>query len=419
MRKIFQANLLLRLLFIILFLFCLGTIIIVLPSYALRKHDPAKKSDDPKPTITLKAQLVTTNLQAPLNIAFPGNGDMLIAEQTGKIRLFKNNKLQDSALLDLHSKLIKMKDGYEVRGLLGFTIHPKFSSNRKIYVYYSAPSADPKSDHMDVLAEYTLTADHSKADPNSGRILFTINWPLGGNNGGCLRFGPDGYLYISMGDGGGNGDKHGDIGNGQNMNTWQGKILRIDVNSDSAYTVPKDNPFVNKPGVKPEIWAYGLRNTWRFSFDRATKQLFGSDVGEGIWEEINIITKGANYGWRITEANHCYNPATGCDIKGITMPIAEYNHNNGGVCIIGGYVYNGKQLPAEKGKYFFGDWTGPLYYLQKTGNEWQRGKVALQNYPENLKVTGWGEDSSGELYVLTNPETSPSTKCSIYKIVKN
>lgn len=310
--------------------------------------------------------------------------------------------------------------GYDVRGLLGFTLHPKFKANGKIYVFYSAPAADGKSEHTDVLAEYILPSDSSKIDPNSGRVIFTINDPQAGNNGGCIRFGPDSYLYISLGDGGGNGDKHGTTGNGQNMNTWLGKILRIDVNNSNTYSVPKDNPFINKADVKPEIWAYGLRNTWRFSFDKTTKQLFASDVGEGTWEEIDVIKKGGNYGWRITEANHCYNPAVGCDIKNITMPIAEYNHRDGGVCIIGGYVYNGKQLPSVKGRYLFADWTGPVYYLQKTGNEWQRGKVNLQNYPENLKVTGWGEDQSGELYVLANPDASPgNTKGSIYKLVKN
>jgi glucose/arabinose dehydrogenase len=393
-----------------------GISILLLPSY-IKKH-PVNIDDATAPLLTLNAQQVVTDLQSPLDMAFPGNGDILIAEQTGKILLVKNGKLMSDPILDIQSKLVKINMGFDVRGILGFTIHPKFISNRKVYVFYCAPPTGLKSDHTDVVAEYTLSPNSTKVDPNSGRIIFTADEAQQGNNGGCVRFGPDGYLYVSMGDGGGGGDKHGPIGNGQNLNTLQGKILRINVNSDSTYTVPKDNPFVDKANVRPEIWAYGLRNAWRFSFDKATKQLFTSDVGEGAWEEMDIIEKGANYGWRITEGTHCFNPKLNCDFTGITKPIAEYDHTNG-VCVIGGYVYNGKQLPALKGKYFFADWTGPIYYIEKTTAAWQRGKVTLQNYPANLKITSWGEDPSGEMYVITTPDTSPgNTKGTIYKIVK-
>jgi len=402
---------------VLVLLSCLGIAMLLLPSYVFRKNRAAKY-DDPAPAITLNAQQVVTDLQAPLDMAFAPNGDILVAELTGKIRLIKKGKLLDAPVLDIHSKLVNINMGFDVRGILGFAISPKFSTDRKVYVFYCAPPTVLKTDHKDVVAEYTLSANSTPVDPNSGRIIFTSDSPQQGNNGGCIKFGPDGYLYVSMGDGGGGGDKHGPIGNGQNMNTLLGKILRINVNSDSTYTVPKDNPFVNKPGTRPEIWAYGIRNAWRFSFDRATKQLFASDVGESTWEEVDIIEKGANYGWRIAEGNHCFNPKLNCDITGITKPIAEYGHRDG-VCIIGGYVYEGKQLPAIKGKYFFADWTGPIFYLQKTGEEWQRGKVTLQNYPANLKITSWGEDPSGEIYVITTPDTSPgNTKGTIYKIVK-
>ena len=318
--------------------------------------------------------------------------------------------------------MVSINPSFDVRGILGFTISPKFSSDKKVYVFYCAPATVPKS-HQAIrmwLRNITkLSSNGTVVDPNSGRIIFTADMPQQGNNGGCIRFGPDGYLYVSMGDGGGGGDKHGLMGNGQNMNTLLGKILRININSDSTYTVPKDNPFVNKAGVKPEIWAYGLRNAWRFSFDKATKQIFTSDVGESNWEEVDIIEKGGNYGWRVTEGLHCLNPKVDCDFTGITKPIAEYSHHDG-ICVIGGFVYNGKQLPEVKGKYFFADWTGPIFYIQKTGDVWQRGRVTLQNYPENLKITSWGEDPSGEIYVITNPDTSPSnTKGTIYKIVKD
>ena len=393
-----------------------GVSILLLPSYVFRKPK-GTNTDLPAPTLTLNASQVVADLQSPLDMAFPGNGDILVAEQTGKIRLIKGGKLLDAPLLDIGSKLVKTMP-VDVRGLLGFAIHPKFNSNKKIYVFYSAPTTADKSDHKDVVAEYTLSNNSTQVDPNSGRILFTADEPGQGDNGGCLKFGPDGYLYIAMGDGGGGGDKHGPIGNGQNKNTLLGKILRINVNSDSTYTVPKDNPFVGKTDIRPEIWAYGLRNPWRFSFDKATKQLFTCDVGEGTWEETDIIEKGGNYGWRMIEGDHCFNPKEDCDFTGTIKPIAEYDHKSG-ICVIGGYVYNGKQLPALKGKYFFADWTGPIYYIEKKGAEWRRGKIELKNYPENLKITSWSEDPSGELYVITNGGTLLNdAKGAIYKIVK-
>ncbi|TSJ39136.1 PQQ-dependent sugar dehydrogenase [Mucilaginibacter corticis] len=393
-----------------------GVSILLLPSYVSKKIKVAN-ADLPAPTLTLNVRQVVTDLQSPLDMAFPGNGDILVAEQTGKIRLIKDGKLTDAPLLDISSKLVKTMP-VDVRGLMGFAIHPQFSSNRKIYVFYCAPATADKSDHKDVVAEYTLSSNSTQVDPDSGRILFTADEPGQGDNGGCLKFGPDGYLYIGMGDGGGGGDKHGLIGNGQNKNTLLGKILRINVNSDSTYTVPKDNPFAGKTDVRPEIWAYGLRNPWRFSFDKATKQMFTCDVGEGAWEETDIIEKGGNYGWRMVEGDHCFNPKEDCDFTGTIKPISEYDHKSG-ICVIGGYVYNGKQLPAIKGKYFFADWTGPIYYIEKTGAAWQRGKVELKNYPENLKITSWGEDPSGELYVITNGGTLLNdVKGAIYKIIK-
>ena len=200
------------------------------------------------------------------------------------------------------------------------------------------------------------------------------------------------------------------------MDTWLGKILRINVNSKKAYSVPKDNPFVGRSNVKPEIWAYGFRNPYRFSFDRASHGLFAGEVGQDLWEEVDIIKKGANYGWRIVEGTHCYNPATGCNIKGITMPIYEYSHKVG-VSVIGGFVYNGRSITALKGKYVFADWTGPFFYLKKSGTQWLKGDIKLENLPAGLKVTGFGEDVSGELYFLTNPDTGPgNNKGFVYKI---
>jgi glucose/arabinose dehydrogenase len=371
------------------------------------------------PTLNIKVQLVADGLQAPLATAFPGNGEMLVVEQTGIIKVYKNGKANAVPFLDIRNKIVKLSGDYDERGLLGLALSPNFKTNHKFYVYYSAPPIG-SFDNTGTLAEFKTTANGDVADPKSERIFLTVQHPESNHNGGCLQFGPDGYLYISEGDGGGAGDKHnGTIGNGQNMNTFLGKLLRIDVNSGSTYTVPKDNPFVGNPNVKPEIYAYGLRNTWRYSFDKATGELFAGDVGQDTYEEVDIIKKGGNYGWHITEATHCFSPATGCSFTGITMPIAEYSHHEG-ASITGGYVYNGKVLTGFTGKYIFGDWTGPMFYLQKSGTAWKRGKIAVTGtHPDNLKITSFGEDPDGELYVVTNQNTGPGgVKGAVYKIVK-
>lgn len=394
-----------------------GIAMCVLPSYVLHENKQAVKNAEP-PAITVKVQQVTDNLHSPTAAAFPGNGDMWITEQPGLIRVVKNGKLQDAPLLDLRSKMLKVNRGYEERGLLGICLHPQFKSNKKFYVFYSTLTTG-KFDHKDVIAEYKLSPNSDKIDPNSGKVILSADKPDGNHDGGCIGFGPDGYLYISFGDGGGQGDKHGDFGNGQNTNTLLGKILRIDVNGEAPYSVPKSNPFVGKKDMRPEIWAYGFRNPYRFSFDKVSGKLFAGDVGQDLWEEVDIVTKGANYGWRLMEGTHCYNPANGCDIKGITMPITEYSHTEG-ISVIGGYVYNGKQVPVLKSKYVFADWVGKMFYLQKAGALWNRGKIVFQNIPPNLKIIGFSQDAAGEVYVMTNADTGPeNAKGAVYKIVNN
>jgi len=397
--------------------FGLGIVMCLLPSCVFSQTKAINENPDQTP-ITLKVQQLADNLQAPTDITFPGNGDIWLTEQTGRIRVIKNGKLSDAPLLDLNSKLVKIVGGYDERGLLGIALHPKFKFNKKFYVFYSRPSTK-KSDHTGVLAEYKFPGGSGQIDPNSGRIILTIEEPEPNHNGGGIHFGPDGYLYVSFGDGGGQGDKHGEFGNGQKMDTWLGKILRVDINTKTGYIVPKDNPFVGRKNVKPEIWAYGFRNPYRFSFDKITRQLFAGDVGQDLWEEVDIVKKGANYGWRLMEGTYCYNPATDCNTKGITMPITEYSHREG-ISVIGGYVYNGQQLPVLKSKYVFADWVGKVFYLKKTGLKWERGKVILQNFSDNIKITAFGEDPAGELYILTNKDNGPgSIKGSVYKIVNN
>jgi glucose/arabinose dehydrogenase len=398
---------------LLLIFLTMGSTVLLLPAFI----NPSAQGDAGIPPITAKARLIADGLHSPTAITFPGNGDIWVTEQTGFIRVIKNGKLLTEPLLDLRDKMIKVNGGYEERGLLAIALHPKFKLNKKFYVFYSAPAAKG-FDHKGVVAEYRLTADGS-ADQSSGRVILSIDEPEGNHNGGCIQFGPDGYLYISSGDGGGQGDKHGEFGNGQNLNTWLGKILRVDINTKTGYLVPKSNPFVGSANKKPEIWAYGFRNPYRFSFDSKTGQLFAGDVGQDLWEEVDIIKRGANYGWKIVEGSHCYSPATGCDITGITMPITEYSHKEG-ISVIGGYLYNGTAVAALKSKYLFADWVGKIYYLRKAGKAWQRGDVKLQNLPDNIKILAFGQDPAGELYMLTNADIGPANpKGAIYEVVQN
>jgi glucose/arabinose dehydrogenase len=370
-----------------------------------------------EPVISLKIQKIADGLHSPVAAAFTPDGTMLIAQQTGQIRVLKGKDLLEVAFLDLQNKLVKLSGAYDERGLLGITLHPDYKRNKKFYVYYSAPATEVGSDHQSVVSEFITSSDPLRADSASERVLLTVQQPESNHNGGDLKFGPDGYLYIGLGDGGGAGDKHGDSGNGQNMNTLLGKILRIDVNTERSYKIPQDNPFVGKQ-AKSEIWAYGLRNPWRFSFDRKTGQLFAADVGQNKFEEVNIIEKGGNYGWKIMEATHCFDPEANCKTDGLKLPINEYKHELG-ISITGGYVYNGSAIKVLSGKYIFGDWTGPLFFLEQKGQTWTRGNIELTGKPSgDLKILGFAEDNVAELYVLTNQEVgSKGTKGAVYKFV--
>ncbi|WP_316828710.1 PQQ-dependent sugar dehydrogenase [Pedobacter miscanthi] len=388
---------------------------ITVPLFAQKKTTIKKEA--PIPAISVGVEVIASGIQAPTAIVFPDHEQAWVTEQSGKIRVVKGGKLLDEPLIDLKEKMVKLNRGYEERGLLGIALHPEFKANKKIYLYYDIPSVQ-KSNHTGVLAEYKLSANGVKIEEVSERIILTIEEPDGNHNGGCLQFGPDGYLYVSFGDGGGQGDEHGKIGNGQDMNTWHGKILRIDINTETGYKVPKDNPFMGKENIKPEIYAYGFRNPWRFSFDKATGRLFAGDVGQSTWEEVDIVKKGGNYGWRLMEGTHCYNPDKGCEIKDMIAPITEYHHSEG-VSVTGGYVYNGTKNQQIKGKYIFADWTGKGYYLKPSGNKWTRGKLFFTNIADNAKITAFGEDPSGELYMLTNTDTGPENKNgTVYRITQ-
>lgn len=370
----------------------------------------------PAPPITIRLVPVATGLTAPVAFAAAPGGRLLVVEQTGKVRIILNGQLQPTPFLDITDKLDRINGSYSEKGLLGLALHPQFATNGKLYVYYSGRKNAPDLNHSSIVAEYRMTADPNRADASSERILLTIGQPESNHNGGHLAFGPDGYLYIGSGDGGGAGDKHGAIGNGQALNTLLGKILRIDVNKQEggkAYGIPPDNPFVNRPNeaptARPEILAYGLRNPWKFSFDEQGR-LWAADVGQDKYEEIDLIEKGKNYGWRIQEGLHCYNPPTDCDDKNLLPPVHEYDHALG-VSITGGYVYHGTRIVALRGKYVFGDWSGKLFYLVQGRTGWLRADLIIAGKEGNRPgayVNSFGEDAAGELYVLTNENMGPS-----------
>lgn len=353
---------------------------------------PSSSSTSPLPNLTLTP--LVSGLSSPLGLeqANDGSGRLFVVEQGGTIRIIQNGSVLSQPFLDISGKVIT---GGEM-GLLGLTFHPNFQQSGKLYINYVRSSS---GQIQSVIAEYQLAASNpNQADPASERILLTVNQVGNFNNhkAGQLAFGPDAFLYFGLGDGGSEGDP---FGNGQNTQTLLGKLMRIDVDATSPglqYRVPPDNPFAGGGGL-PEIWAFGLRNPWRFSFDRATGRLFLADVGQDSFEEVDIVTKGGNYGWNIMEGFHCFNPPSGCNMAGLVLPIAEYSHAEGNA-IIGGYVYHGAAIPALQGAYVFGDLgSGKIWALTQTSpNTFSRSLLATTG-----KLTSsFGQDQSGELYLV-------------------
>jgi len=323
----------------------------------------------------------------------PGNADKLVVvEQRGKVYSFPNSPeaQQAETILDIQPKVLRR--GNE-EGLLGLAFHPDFKQNGSFYVMYSAPNP-----RRNVLSRFRLDPASGKAAPNSEAVILEVPQPYSNHNGGMLAFGPDGYLYIALGDGGSGGDPRG---NGQNRATLLGAILRIDVDKTTpgrAYAIPADNPFVGKPDARGEIWAYGLRNPWRFSFDPDTGRLWAGDVGQVKWEEIDVIVKGGNYGWNVREGKHPYRPRAGLSTP-LLDPVVEHGRADA-KSITGGYVYRGKRLPALTGAYIYGDFvTGKVWYLrydpasEKVTEHGRLGRVPT--------IASFGIDSAGELYITS------------------
>jgi glucose/arabinose dehydrogenase len=379
------------------------------------------------PKVQMQQIFPAANFQLPvwMSEAPDGSGRFFVVEQAGRIRILRRGSDGSDAKEFLN--IVKRRPHVDLEeGLLSMAFHPGFKTNGLFYIYYNQQnpkSSEPLYPRRSVISEFKVSADDpDKADMTSERILFEVPQPFGNHKGGELCFGPDGYLYLGLGDGGKGCDP---FNNGQSTSTLLAKMLRIDVNSrstvgegktqrDLQYGIPSDNPFVNEPdmhgvGVRREIWAYGLRNPWRYSFDRQTGDLWVGDVGQDLWEEVDLIVKGGDYGWSAREGAHYFKPSP----PGAQYidPVMEYPHKPDllsqslypdhtiGLCVIGGYVYRGSKYPSLQGVYVYGDYNlGTIW-----GFRYENGKVTNQgqmlDQPKN--ISSFAEDQSGELYVLT------------------
>ena len=343
----------------------------------------------PNISLVLKAK----GLDKITHIANAGDksGRLFITEQCGRIWIAKNGSLLPTPFLDISKRV---SCGGE-RGLLSVVFPPGYAKKNYFYVNYTDRSGDT------VVARYRIAANLDMANPASEEVVLFIEQPFSNHNGGQLAFGPDGFLYIGMGDGGSAGDP---FGNGQKPGTLLGKMLRIDVESGaSPYAIPPDNPFVNRKGYRPEIWATGLRNPWRFSFDRPAGDLFIADVGQNRYEEVDFQSGsskgGENYGWNIMEGNHCYKSKK-CDATGLVPPVVEYDHSRG-CSVTGGMVYRSKRFPALQGIYLYGDYcSGRIWGLRRSGSGWEHKQLI----DSKLAISTFGEDEDGNLYVADHEE---------------
>jgi glucose/arabinose dehydrogenase len=370
----------------------LGTVALLCGLQACGSNSKTQPPPGGGPLPTLALTPVVSGLSSPVDLQFPNDstGRIFIVQQAGTIRVATNGSLVGTPFLDITSKV---NSGGEM-GLLGLAFHPQFTQNHLFYVHYDRSVAGQV---QSVIAEYHVSAsDMNLADPSSERILLTVDQPFTNHKGGQIVFGPDGFLYIGFGDGGSGGDP---MGNGQNRQTLLGKMLRIDVDHQSGgkqYAIPPTNPFASGGGL-PEIWAYGLRNPWRFSFERGGNRLFSGDVGQDKYEEIDILESGKNYGWNTMEGMHCFNPASGCDMTGLTLPIAEYDHTEG-EAVMGGFVYKGAAIPSLTGAYLLGDYiSGTMWELvESPPGTWTRTKLLSTG----RNISSFGQDVAGEIYVV-------------------
>jgi glucose/arabinose dehydrogenase len=353
-----------------------------------------------------KLELIAQGLIKPLYLTSPVNDPRLfIVQQGGQILLFEGGAVKATPFLDVSARI---KSTGTEQGLLSVAFHPDFAANGKFYIDYTDTNGDT------VISQFLVSADPNLADPNSELIILTQEQPFENHNGGLLKFGPDGFLYIGLGDGGSANDPQR---NGQNLNSLLGKILRIDVDGGVPFAIPANNPFANQVNARGEIWHFGLRNPWRFSFDRQTGNLYIGDVGQNNFEEIDFMIGGVgglNWGWSAMEGSgHCVNDAS-CNALGISIPITEYPHRDG-CSVTGGYVYRGALIPALQGKYLYSDFCqGFIRALTVEGGALvsEEDITAKFGIRDAGNVASFGEDASGELYII-------DLKGAVFKIVSN
>jgi glucose/arabinose dehydrogenase len=361
----------------------------------------SSSTTDPSADVLLDLQPVISGLAAPVYLTAPaGDARLFVVEQPGRIRIVKNGQLLAAPFLDISARV---SYGGE-RGLLSMAFDPQYAANGFFYVYYtSAPTGDI------VVERYGGTAGADVASATPTPVIAIPHPGASNHNGGLVMFGPDGMLYLGTGDGGGAGDPSG---NGQNVNVLLGKLLRLDVRT-LPYTVPPGNPFVGQAGKRGEIWAYGLRNPWRFAFDRGSANLYIADVGQSLYEEVNVApptSAGLDYGWNVMEGQHCYPSGDACNTAALVLPLIEYSHASGGCSITGGFVYRGAAIPEVRGQYFYSDYCAG--FLASFGGTTTRELVTRSwSVPNVGSVVSFGEDAAGELYVL-------SANGTVYRIVR-
>lgn len=348
---------------------------------------PCAASGSPPVIPNISMQSVVSGFTAPVHVTNAGDDSnrLFVVEQAGTIRIVRNGALETGLFLDIRSRV---QSGGE-QGLLSLAFHPEFSTNNKFYVNYTSTSGNT------IVSEFTLGATTILED--SERIILDIAQPYGNHNGGQIAFGPEkpeAYLYIGMGDGGDSGDPDG---NGQDLTTLLGAMLRIDINSGTPYTIPTDNPlWENVTGARREIWSYGLRNPWRFSFDPLSGDLYAGDVGQNVVEEINIIEKEKNYGWNLVEGDICY--TAGCDTRQYAAPIITHTHTNGWYSITGGVVYRGDEIPDLCGVYLYGDYVSSAVNGIRYSST--AGVSELRTLSNVTSLSSFGYDENYEVYAL-------------------
>lgn len=347
--------------------------------------------EQPDGPLQLEDAFPNLSFTRPVDFQIPNDGSnrIFVVEQAGVIRVFENDPAAGEAgvFLDIRDRV---DDGGNEEGLLGLAFHPNYESNGTFFVDYTASGPN-----RTVIARYQVDpANPNRAQPGSEEVVLEVSQPYANHNAGQIVFGPDEYLYVTLGDGGSGGDPQE---NAEDPTTLLGSILRIDVDQGDPYAIPPDNPFVgNDQEFREEIYAYGLRNPWRISFDPETSRLWAGDVGQNAYEEIDVIEAGENYGWDVMEGMHCYEPSSGCDQSGLVLPVWEYSHSLG-QSVTGGFVYRGDDVPQLAGRYVYGDFTsGRIWALTYDGEEAENEELL----DTNLNISSFGTDQDHELYVL-------------------